>query len=140
MNDNEIQERMRLFFGEDQFVRFTFLATNASDPPRLPKHLQEALESFRSVCPELPQSDFDLRNLLLYCHLHRVPLERTSMVEREFPSEISRSITLDRRSTAWYEASRQYFPHGHGGLRTICPQCVESHLKWLAENRAPMES
>jgi hypothetical protein len=119
----------KAFAGEETFRQWTFLAVNASgrflDPPR-----RALWASFRKQHPTL--ADAGVRRIFLWCHVHAVALLVGQVRRPAFsPSTMSR-ITHTRRSHEWYQAAEEGFPHGHGGIDTLCTQCVEAHLAWLA--------
>ena len=137
MTDNEMRDRLRNFVGEDTFRGFTFLAVNTGDPPHIPKHMRDRIDEFRLECPSMPSDDYKIRDLLLYCLRHENALQLVNTPGCEVSSQMLRTVTLTKRSSNWYDASAKDFPHGHGGLKTICPQCVVAHLDWLAMHGRP---
>lgn len=137
MTEDEIRDGFRAFVGEDAFRGFTFLAVNTPDPPHIPQYVRDQIDSFRLECPSMPSDDYKIRDLLLYCLRHERPLQLTNTSTCDVSSGAIKTVTLTKQSPSWYDASELNFPHGHGGLRTICPQCVEAHLSWLSEHGRP---
>lgn len=137
MTDDDIRDGFRRFVGEDAFRGHTFLAVNTPDPPHIPQYVREQVDRFRLECPSMPSDDYKIRDLLLYCLRHERPLQLTNTSTCDASSSVLNTVTLTKRSPSWCDASEVDFPHGHGGLRTICPQCVEAHLAWLSQHGRP---
>jgi hypothetical protein len=137
MTDNEIRGGLRIFVGEDAFSGFTFLAVNTGNPPHIPEQMRDQLDAFRLECPSMPSDGHRIRDLLLYCLRHDQALQLVNTSTCDVPPEALKTVTLIKRSPSWYDASKADFPHGHGGLTTICPQCVEAHLAWLSLHGRP---
>jgi len=137
MTDNEMRDGLRNFVGEEAFRGFTFLAVNTGDPPHIPQHMRDRIDEYRLQCPSMPSDDYKIRDLLLYCLRHEKALQLVNTSTCDVSSRILKYVTLTKRSPSWYDASAMEFPHGHGGLKTICPQCVEAHLAWLSKHGRP---
>jgi hypothetical protein len=73
----------------------------------------------------------NVRTLLLYCHVHELPLECDQLRHPSVDRKTSRRITHEKRSPEWYDAAATAFPHGHGGSDVICLECVAAHIRWL---------
>ncbi len=134
MTDDNIRARFREFVGDDQFRAFTFIMVNSLGTTHFAPHHCDVWEAFCGTCADAPRDFEDIRQLLLYCHLHGVPLERDQLKHPSVDRKTLRQITHKKRSPEWYDASEKAFPHGHGGLDVICLECVAAHLKWLAAN------
>jgi hypothetical protein len=134
MTDNDIRAQFRKFAGEDRFRDFTMIMVNSLGTTHFAPHYRDQWEAFCSQCADAPHEFERIRQLLLYCHLHDVPLERDQLKHPSVDRETLRRITHKKRSSEWYAAAAIAFPHGHGGLDVICLACVAAHLKWLDEN------
>lgn len=131
MTNNDIRDRFRRFVGEDQFRAFTFLMVNSLGTTHFGPHHRDLWGAFCNECPNAPHDFDDIRNILLYCHVHETSLERDQLRHPSLDHKTLRHITHEKRSPEWYEAAEIAFPHGHGGLDVICLKCVAAHLEWL---------
>src|SRR5262249_34393814 len=134
MTNDEIRSCFRAFAGEDHFRSLIFVTVNTLRTDYFASWGYDLWNSFRAEFPDAPTDLHEIRKLLLWCHAHE-----KSLVAHQFANPIHdrrtvELITHDRRTPEWFDASAEAFPHGHGGLDVICPDCVAAHLEGLAEN------
>jgi uncharacterized protein len=132
MTSDEIRSRFRAFAGADRFRSLIFLTVNTLN--YFAPWQYDLWNAFRAECPDAPTGINEIRKLLLWCHVHEKPLVVDQMANPIHDHRTLRLITHDRRTPEWYDAAAEAFPHGHGGLDVICPDCVAAHLEWLAEH------
>jgi hypothetical protein len=134
MTDDDILARFREFAGDEQFREFTFIMVNSLGTSHFEPHRRDIWEAFCARCSDAPRDFEDIRRLLLYCHVHGKPLERSQLNHPSIDRQTLRRITHEKRSPDWYDAAAIAFPHGHGGQDVICLDCVAAHVKWLNAN------
>ena len=134
MTDDDIRAQFRAYVGESRFREFTFIMVNSLGTSHFAPHHRDLWNNFSRDCPDAPHEFEEVRNLLLYCHVHAVPLHRDQLEHSSVDPKTLRRVSHEKRSPEWYEAAALGFPHGHGGLDVICLDCVAAHLKWLDDN------
>lgn len=134
MTDDEIRSRFRTFAGEERFRGLIFKIVNWVGTDYFAPWDYDLWLSFQRECPVAPTAAEEVRRLLLWCHVHEKSLVTGQWAHPIFDRRTLETITHDRRTPEWYVAAEQGFPHGHGGLDVICPDCVAAHLNWLAEH------
>ena len=92
-------------------------------------------EKFMEVNKEIPASFSEVRCIFLYCHVHKKELLHDQIKRPFYDKKILQRITHRKRTSEWYDAAEKSFPHGHGGLETICTECVVNHLQWIDNNK-----
>lgn len=131
VDDDRIRREFRTFVGEERFTHWAVFAASGLPANGLEAHMQRVWDAFRVAHPEAPSAQKDIRRILLWCVVHERPI-LDNQLQRPFFDVFTRSaVTHERRTSAWYEAASVGFPHGHGGIHTICPDCVNAHLAWL---------
>ncbi|MBN1909779.1 MAG: hypothetical protein JW818_08570 [Pirellulales bacterium] len=132
MTADEIRSQFRAFVGEERFRGFIFSTVNSLGTDFVPLCSHEVWRSFREECPAAPIQPEGIRGMLLWCHVHERPLLIDQLSNPTLDAATLATITHSSRTSEWYEAAERSFPHGHGGLDVVCPECVAAHLKWLA--------
>jgi hypothetical protein len=134
MATNDIRSQFRTFAGEERFRQLIFLAVNTVGTDSFPACDDELWRSFRTKCPAAPTEAKDIREMFLWCHVHERQLLTDQLSQPALDASTLAAITHIARISEWYDAAAEAFPHGHGGLDVICPECVARHLEWLAAN------
>lgn len=134
MTDDEIRSQFRTFAGEEHFRAIIFKTVNALGTDYIAPYDYQLRLSFREKCTAAPIELLEIQKLLLWCHVHERPLVANQLAHPMFDRHTLNTITHSHRTSEWYNASEKGFPHGHGGLDVICPECVAAHLEWLAAN------
>jgi hypothetical protein len=132
MTDDDVRSQFRAFVGEERFRQMIFKTVNTLGTDYFAPWDYDLWLSFQTKCAAAPTDVQDIRRLLLWCHVHERPLVTDQLARRMFPRRTLKAVTHSSRTSEWYEAARQAFPHGHGGLDVICPGCITAHLEWLA--------
>jgi hypothetical protein len=131
MTGDEIRTQFRQFVGDEQFRAFTFTMVNSLGTTHFASHHRDLWEAFCNECADAPHELEDIRTLLLYCHVHELPLESDQLRHPSVDRKTLRRIKHEKRSSEWYDAAATAFPHGHGGLNVSCLECVAAHIRWL---------